>query len=287
MLHASLLPAHPNTPAYCPSEGKTSGEWIESVSLDEFDNVSGQGPGYSDFTNQLIYLAPGSTVTVTLCPGYSGTHYEENFSVWLDLNQDLDFGDPNEIVFQATDVDEPVTGSFSIPPGLSGGTRMRISMKFDTLAGPCEFFKYGEVEDYSISFTPIATYCPSFANQADDEWIDYVELGNLQRTSESDNGYFDGTGLTATLLQNSTGTITYSAGMVGFDKNEYWKVWIDFNHDGDFDDANEKILARHSKNKGMLTKTFSVPGSAIVGKTRMRVSMKRNSGLNPVRHLPW
>lgn len=265
----------PNPASYCNSSGKTSGEWIQSVQVNEFINNSGQGPGYSDFTNQTIDLTPGSVVTITLSPGYPGTHYKEYFSVWIDYNKDLNFYGATENVYQSAASNVPTTSTFVVPIGLTGTTRMRISMKFDTLASSCESFKYGEVEDYTISFSPPVSYCASYGMNASKEWIDYVDLGTINRSSGSDGGYFDGTGSSTSMTLNSSNTLTYSAGFESKRFNEYWKVWIDYNGNGDFE-ASEKVVDKTSNKKGNISKTFSIPATASIGKTRMRISMKRH-----------
>lgn len=265
----------PNPPAYCASKGQsTNGEWIQSVSLANLNHVSGAGPGYSDFTNLVAVLQPASTVTITLTPGYSGSEYDELFSVWIDYNKDLDFLDANEKVFQSLPTNVAVSGTFVIPSGLAGSTRMRISMKFDTVASTCESFKYGEVEDYTVSFAPVVVYCPSAGKETDKEWIDYVQVGTVERTSGADNGYFDGTYLAATLALNSQYTISFSAGYGDLKFNESWKCWIDFNGNGSFEN-NEVIVNKSSNKKGIISKNFMVPSDAVIGKTRMRISMKR------------
>lgn len=271
----------PNPPSYCLSKGQsTSSEWIQSVKLTTLNFVSGAGTGYSDFTNHVADLQPGSNVSITLTPGYAGTNYDEIFTVWIDYNKDFDFYDLNEKVFQSQPVSGPVTGSFSIPSGLAGNTRMRVSMKFDTASSTCESFKYGEVEDYTVSFAPLVTYCGSAGKLTDKEWIDYVKCGAIERTSGADSGYFNGTSLASALLLNSENSLTFSAGFSGARFNESWKVWIDFNGNGIFEN-NETIINKQSNKKGLITKNFTVPSTASTGKTRMRVSMKRGDDQSP------
>lgn len=266
----------PNPPSYCLSKGQsTTSEWIQSVSLANLNMVSGAGTGYSDFTNHTANLQPGSVAAITLTPGYSGTNYDELFSVWIDYNKDLDFLDANEKVFESQPVNSVITGTFAVPAGISGNTRMRVSMKFDTVASTCESFKYGEVEDYTVSFLPVITYCVSYGKKTDREWIDYVKLGSIERSSAADNGYFDGTAIAATLALNSDNSLTFSAGYADVRFNESWKGWIDYNVNGEFEN-NEIILNKSSNKKTSLTKVFKVPASAFIGITRMRISMKRN-----------
>jgi hypothetical protein len=272
----------PNLPSYCLSIGQTNSEWIESVQCvaSNFVNNSGAGTGYSDFTNQVIPFQPGAIASLVLTPGYAGTHYKEYFNIWIDYNKDLDFYDGNENVYTSGSVNVPVTANFLIQQGLTGTTRMRISMKFDSVPTPCESFKYGEVEDYTVSFTPPIAYCGSKGKNSEKEWIDLVNLGAINRISGSDNGYFDATSSSTLLALNSTNTITFSSAFSNQTYKEYWKIWIDYNGNGVFE-VNEKIVNRTSSKPAEQIKAFIVPATAVIGKTRMRVSMMRHGEQTP------
>lgn len=54
-------------------------------------------------------------------------------------------------------------------------------------------------------------------------------------------------------------------------------VWIDFNNDGDFNDANEFVLSGTSNSITNLTGLISVPLNAVTGNTVMRVRSSNNS----------
>jgi len=51
---------------------------------------------------------------------------------------------------------------------------------------------------------------------------------------------------------------------------------IDWNRDGDFNDAGEEVDKGSSSSSANLTSTFTVPSTASLGTTRMRISMKYN-----------
>jgi len=55
----------------------------------------------------------------------------------------------------------------------------------------------------------------------------------------------------------------------------FWRVWIDYNNDGDFDDSNEMVLEISNK-KGMVSGNITVP-SDVSGTTRMRVVLNVGS----------
>lgn len=123
-----------------------------------------------------------------------------------------------------------------------------------------------------------ATYCTSKGTNVSYEWIDLVSLGGINRTSSKDAGYYDGTALNANVTAGSSQTINFSAGFTSTAYTEYWKIFIDYNQDGDFADAGETIVSGSSSSAAMLTATFTVPTSAKSGITRMRVLMSDNSG---------
>ena len=137
---------------YCSSQSSNvNDEYISRVQLNTIDNSSG-AQFYSDFTSQSTTLTKGSQYTVTITPTWTGTLYNEGYSVWIDYNRDGDFTDANEQVFtQAPTQATPVSGSFTVPNTASEvSTRMRVTMSYNATVGPCASFTYGEVEDYTI-----------------------------------------------------------------------------------------------------------------------------------------
>jgi PKD repeat protein len=124
-------------------------EWIAGVEVGTMNNTSGAA-GYTDFTSVTCDLNAGSTVNVTLTPGFSGSTYTEYWKIWIDYNGDNDFEDAGEEVFSGSG-SSTVTGSFTVASGIDIVTRMRVSMKYAGYPTPCESFTYGEVEDYTAN----------------------------------------------------------------------------------------------------------------------------------------
>ncbi|UYZ65241.1 T9SS type A sorting domain-containing protein [Hymenobacter weizhouensis] len=125
--------------------------------------------------------------------------------------------------------------------------------------------------------TPV-TYCASKGSNVAYEWIDYVRLGSIDRTSGKDAGYYDGTATSTSVAAGSSQTINYSAAFASSAYTEYWKVYIDYNQDGDFTDSGELVASRTSSSSSTLSSTFTVPSTAKNGATRLRVVMSDNSG---------
>ncbi len=140
---------------YCASNGQSvADEYIGRVQLGTIDNASGAGSGgYTDFTSISTSLAKGSSNTISVTPTWTGTIYNEGYSVWIDYNQNGNFTDAGEQVFtQAATQTTPVSGSFTVPAGATdGNTRMRVAMKYNGVPTSCESFQYGEVEDYTVT----------------------------------------------------------------------------------------------------------------------------------------
>jgi Zn-dependent metalloprotease/chitodextrinase len=121
------------------------------------------------------------------------------------------------------------------------------------------------------------TYPASKGSNSNYEWIDLVKLGSINNVTSKNGGYADFTSLSTNLTRGTLYTINFSAGFASSTYTEYWAIWIDFNHDGDFVDAGEKIVSGSSRSAATLSSTFTVPTGAVLGSTRLRVSLKYNS----------
>ncbi|WP_303309889.1 M4 family metallopeptidase [Hymenobacter sp. BT730] len=120
---------------------------------------------------------------------------------------------------------------------------------------------------------PTSTYCVSKGTTVTYEWIDYVKLGTIARTSSKDAGYYNGTATSTSIGAGTSQTINFSAGFASTAYTEYWKVYIDYNQNGVFTDAGELVVSGSSASTGTLAATFTVPATAKSGATRMRVIM--------------
>jgi hypothetical protein len=133
-----------------------------------------------------VDLSPGSSSNVVLTPGYSGSSEREFWRIWIDFNGDSDFDDAGEQVFVANNKKNEVSGTIDIPTGVSGLTRMRISMKGGSSPGPCEVFTYGEVEDYTANFMITKKESSSRTNNRDLVIFPNPNHGSFQVKIEKD-----------------------------------------------------------------------------------------------------
>ncbi|MEM6344893.1 MAG: fibronectin type III domain-containing protein, partial [Bacteroidota bacterium] len=145
--------------AYCRINfGSANGEWIDSVQIGDFAYKSGQNNGYGYFPNLCFSLDRDSTYAVRLEPGYASFNFREAWRIWIDLNQDGDFEDADELVFDPNVASDTVLdGSLTVPStAFAGPTRMRIAMQFAGFSGinnpeSCESPDFGEFEDYCVT----------------------------------------------------------------------------------------------------------------------------------------
>ncbi len=127
-----------------------------------------------------------------------------------------------------------------------------------------------------------AQYCSAAGNTSTYEWIERVSFGFDKKVTGNNGGYNDA--VTYAPMHASQGMCFYmnmEPGYSGYEYNEYWGVWIDFNKDGDFSDSGENVyLSTSPTNYGAATQ-ISIPSSAPTGFTTMRVIMKYGSAPSP------
>jgi PKD repeat protein len=136
---------------YCTASGNNQNyEYISGVQVGGINNTSGAS-SYTDFTSISGNFSRGSSIRVSLIPGFTGSSYTEYWKIWIDWNGDGDFADSGEEVFSGSG-SSTVTGSFTVPTSAAtGSTRMRVIMKYGGYASYCGTFTYGEVEDYTVN----------------------------------------------------------------------------------------------------------------------------------------
>ena len=148
--HSTINIIDPNAINYCSATGNSNYEWIQEVRVGNNTNISGNNGGYGDYTATPLNVNRGS-VSLKLKPGHVGRSYNEYWRVWIDYNNDGDFNDRGECVYQRKRKNT-VYGSFYISNSKAAGTyTMRIGMKYGRYPNPCGYCGYGEYEDYKIT----------------------------------------------------------------------------------------------------------------------------------------
>ena len=135
-----------------------------------------------------------------------------------------------------------------------------------------------EIAEQEISMPFIPVYCDSEGENPTDEWIAGVEVGDLSNTSGSTN-YSDFTNQVLELSPGETYPVTITPAFDGGPWTEHFKIWIDYNRDGDFEDAGEEAF--YDAAQSTVSGQFTVPQTLNPGLSRMRVSMKYNAEQGP------
>ncbi|PIX09547.1 MAG: peptidase S8 [Flavobacteriaceae bacterium CG_4_8_14_3_um_filter_34_10] len=177
-------------------------------------------------------------------------------------------------VYQGVSLLGTVTGTAASVTGLTASTSYTFSVKAKDAAGNIS------PASNTVNVTTLAstiTYCNSQGNSTVDEWIQRVQLGSINNNSGNNGGYANYTNLSTTLVKGTSNTITITPAWSGTKYREAYRVWIDYNQDGDFNDSGEQVYSRSRTNATSVSGSFTVPAAALNGATRMRVSMKYNA----------
>ncbi len=165
-------------------------------------------------------------------------------------------------------------------PGYADGTKMYFKV-----------FAVGDsgdtTETYKFMYTVRPTiYCTSYGSLVYTTAITLVDLKDINRISGKTQAYTDYTESDSTLL-NLYGSYFLTVNLItGGNQQVYAMAWIDWNHDGDFLDADEEydlgsainVVDKPSSGSPL---SISAPANAFIGKTRMRVSVKSGTPPTP------
>lgn len=258
---------------------------------------NGGTPATSTLKNPVVTYNTAGVYPVTLKVGYNSGEYTLTKTNYITVsaplppvvdfladNTTIDVGEQINIVDESTN--NPTSWLWSFP----GGNPSSSTLKNPSVS-------YSAEGQYSVTLTATndggsgvetkigyitvnqlpASYCNSDGN-AMKEWITGVSLNgnNFTSASSGKTGYEDFTAKVFNVDANKTYPMTLTPKYSGKVNPSYWGVWIDFNHDSDFDDPGEQVLAVNNVTT-TVSKSITIPSTALDGPTRLRVSMKRSA----------
>jgi bacillolysin len=165
------------------------------------------------------------------------------------------------------------TTSYSVT-GLTALTTYSFTIKAKDAAGNVS------AASNAVSVTTTAatvSYCASQGNSTADERISKVVFGTINNTSTGTTGYENYTAVSTNAARGSAYTITITPTWTSTTYNEGYAVFIDYNQDGDFSDSGETVWTKAASKTTPVTGTITIPATASLGATRLRVSMKYNA----------
>ncbi|GAB4382600.1 MAG: hypothetical protein Kow0075_14490 [Salibacteraceae bacterium] len=172
-LLASSLTAGVVTAQYCTtswSSGCTYNDQIENFyttgGITNISNLnSGCATGYSAYyPNQVVTVFSGQSFGIAV---QANSAYQQGFGIWVDWNDDGDFTDAGEFVWNSgTYGNQYFYGTITPPSFASGYLRMRVKCTYVSVpTTPCGSATFGEEEDYLVRvLTTIKNYpyCEDF-----------------------------------------------------------------------------------------------------------------------------
>jgi hypothetical protein len=124
-------------------------------------------------------------------------------------------------------------------------------------------------------------YCNAAGGDASYEWISSVVFNDLSSSSGDDGGYADYTSRSTNLFRGQAYPLSLQLSTdPSTTANWRWKVWIDYNQDGDFNDTLELVYSAGPISTQTFTSTgiVGIPANVPAGNARMRVALKWGSG---------
>ncbi|MCL9806035.1 GEVED domain-containing protein [Flavobacterium amniphilum] len=176
-------------------------------------------------------------------------------------------------VYQGATLKATVTTTSYTVTGLTAATAYTFSVKAKDAAGNVS------ASSNTVNVTTssvVLTYCTSQGNNTNDERIGRVAIGSINNASTGTAGYENFTSLSTNAGRSSSQTITITPTWTGSVYSEGYAVFIDYNQNGVFTDAGETVWTKTASTTTPVSGSFTIPATATLGATRMRVSMKYN-----------
>lgn len=186
--------------------------------------------------------------------------------------------DPSALATKADNTVDNVEQIF-IPNAVPGETySIKVSHKGTLSKGP---------QNYSLIVSGIGgtTYCSSAAASSADSRIESFTLASINNTlGNTCRTYSDFTSIATNLAAGETYPFSIGLGTCGVNQNKISKIFVDWNSDGDFNDANELIATSAViNNSSNFTGNLTVPNNIIIGNsTLLRIVLSETTDPNTV-----
>ena len=177
-------------------------------------------------------------------------------------------------VYQGATFKATVTSTTYAVTGLTAATAYSFSVKAKDAAGN----KSTSSNVVNVTtLTASLSYCASQGTSTADEKIGKVVFGSINNTTTGTAGYENFTSLSTNTSRGTAYTITITPAWTSTVYSEGYAVWIDYNQNGLFTDAGELVWSKAISTTTPVSGSITIPSTAILGTTRMRVSMKYNA----------
>ncbi len=241
--------------------------------------VKGSNHIFFDVNNANITVNAGTSTADTIAPtaptlAASGTTSTSTNLSWSGATDAV--GVTGYEVYQGSSLIGNTASATYTVTGLNSSTSYSFSVKAKDAAGNTS------VSSNTVGVTTLAgggtvTYCSAAATNTGDERIGNVTFGSINNTSTGTAGYENFTSVSTNVTRGTANTISISPVWTSTRYNEAYAVYIDYNGDGDFTDSGELAWTKTASQTTPATGSITIPSTATLGSTRMRVMMQYNS----------
>ena len=139
---------------FCQPRGNAEHEWIDKISINDFENTTGPNDGYGDYRDQFVELKHGDSLSLWVFHARLENICELSVHIYIDWNGDCDFEDEDELVFWKRTLNE--TGTDIVVPdhAIEGDISIRFMVHYGRIRSACQDCIDGEVEDYTLRISP-------------------------------------------------------------------------------------------------------------------------------------
>nr|WP_315088050.1 zinc-dependent metalloprotease family protein [uncultured Chryseobacterium sp.] len=240
--------------------------------------VKGSNHIFFDVNNANITVNAGSGTSDTTAPtaptlAASGTTSTSTNLSWSGATDNI--GVTGYDVYQGASLIGSTASTSYTVSSLSPSTTYSFTVRAKDAAGNAS------VSSNTVSVTTLAgtavSYCSASANNTADERIGNVTFGSINNTSTGTAGYENFTSVSTNVTRGSAYSLSITPVWTSTKYNEAYAVYIDYNRDGDFADSGELAWSKTGSTTSPVTGSITIPSTATVGTTRMRVMMQYSS----------
>ncbi len=246
-------------------------DWFTTGGYDGFNYVGGTCSGCTGAE------PPGGGTTCNVPSGLGSTNVSANSA-----NLSWNSTDANSYDLRYKKTTDPtwtqqnLTATSTTITGLSSLTNYEFQVKSNCGSSSSNY----SGSSFFTTSSEKVTYCASNGNSSSYEWIAGVTIDGNTNSSGA-NGYTDFTNVSFDLSPDVNYNISLVPGFGSSSYNEYWRIWIDLNKDGDFTDNGENVFDAGNVSRNTVNGSIIIPGGTQEGITRMRVSMKYDTAPTP------
>lgn len=239
--------------------------------------VKGSNHIFFDISNVNFTITAGSSDTIaptapTSLAASNITSSSANLS-WIAATDNV--GVTGYDVYQNGTYKATATTTSYAVTGLSASTAYSFSVQAKDAAGNAS--PSSNTVNITTISGPAISYCTSQGNNVADEKIGNVTFAGINNTSSGGTGYTDFTSVSANVTRGTAYTISITPSWTATAYSEGYAVFIDYNQNGSFTDSGEQVWTKAASTTTPVTGSITIPATASLGATRMRVSMKYNA----------